>query len=574
MLGRAAVLALMVWAGPVRAELLVHELEQQPSAAEIVDFFPLARGDLLLRTRSDALSVVHVLAPDGTLKERWQTPWDASQFLVPYRNGFAMRRLAEIVAFEHATNAEPKVIYTVSAPFERAQLYASPDGQDLYVFETGSTANRVTRIDARGEHIAWPQTIARLDSTIIATDDGLAFVKRPYDRTLCAMDRNGRVRWETSVPQKSSSEPIYSAAGFITLPMVPASPGDWGKARLLNFDVRTGQLVADVRVPAFISAIGTPNGIILSGWMLGQRYVALVQRDGKLAWLRRYVPDQKISDIQQAAAARDGRLLFVARERTSATSPTSIVVTDSTAASLAEARGACLVTQWQRPVELMTQLQKRDLVIVPPKPEELGWSGPRCADKEKQFVDFLQALSAAVPRTAKLPPRHVIAARVTSSGKPIRLENYDADRSGYYRAIVSLNFAVPHDRAHEFWEMVTTQVQPHLSRMKALDQRFVQTTGYQYHVADHGDLDPERTLADLEKAARTVEERIAQIPRAQLAEVLRNPPVGEVGIWLQLDGFGGGEGRMQPFEVADRTFLDIVAEHRRHAAQGEITIRD
>ncbi|HEX4970147.1 MAG TPA: hypothetical protein VFV69_03760, partial [Steroidobacteraceae bacterium] len=122
--------------------------------------------------------------------------------------------------------------------------------------------------------------------------------------------------------------------------------------------------------------------------------------------------------------------------------------------------------------------------------------------------------------------------------------------------------------------MVTTQVQPHLSRMKALDQRFVQTTGYQYHVADHGDLDPERTLADLEKAARTVEERIAQIPRAQLAEVLRNPPVGEVGIWLQLDGFGGGEGRMQPFEVADRTLLDIVAEHRRHAAQGEIIIRD
>jgi hypothetical protein len=571
-----AFLTLIACASVARAELVVHELGQQPSTAEIVDFLPLAQGDLLLRTRSGASSVVYVLAPDGTLKERWQTPWDASQSLVPYRNGFAMQRLAEIVAFEHAADVEPEVIYTVGAPFERSQLYASPDGQDLYVFETGSSASRVTRIDASGERIAWPQTIARLDSTIIATDDGLAFVKRPYDRTLCAMDRNGRLRWETSVPQMSSGEPIYSAAGFITLPVAPASPGEWDQARLLNFDIHTGQLVADVHVPAFISATGTSHGIILSGWMLGQRYVGLVQRDGKLAWLRRYVPDQKISDIQHAAAARDGKLLFVTRERvsTSVTAPTSIVVTDSTGASLAEGRGSCLVTKWQRPVELTTRLEKHGLRVLPPKAEELGWSGPRCADKEEQFVHFLQSLAAAVPPTAKQPPRQTIAVRVTFSDKRIRLENYDADRSGYYRAMVMLGFAVPHDRASEFWKIVTTQVQPHLARMKAFDERFVQTTGYRYHAAEHGDLDPAHTFADLEKAARIVDERIAQIPRAQLVEVLEHPPVGEVGVWLQLDGFGGGEGRMEPFDVADRTFLDIVAEHRRRAAQGEIVIRD
>jgi hypothetical protein len=64
------------------------------------------------------------------------------------------------------------------------------------------------------------------------------------------------------------------------------------------------------------------------------------------------------------------------------------------------------------------------------------------------------------------------------------------------------------------------------------------------------------------------------MPPEQLAEVRRIPPVGEVGILLRLEGFGGGDGTLYPFDIADRTFLDIVAEHRRRAAQGEIIIRD
>lgn len=573
-----ACLALLACASAAPAELTVQEIEEHPATAEIVDFFRLGQGDLLLRVHDHPWSVVYILAADGTVRERTQTPWDTDQFVVPYLNGFAVQRPPEIVAFRHAGDPQPKVLYTSGPPVQSARLYASPDGQDLYVNETGTSGNRITRLDANGQ-VAWQQSIRRMESsTFITTDDGVAFVEKPYDLTLRAIGRDGRPRWETSVPQTSIYEPIYSPAGFITLPLLPTSPQEWDQRRLLNFDVRTGQLVSDVRVPPFAYATGTRHGLLVAGWMLGQQYVGMLDRNGRFAWLRRYVADPKISDIQQAAMTRDDRLALVTREReaTTATPPTSIVITDTTAASLAEARGSCLVANWKPSVEHFTQLQKRGLWVLPPKPQELGWSGQGCSDQERQFVSFMQGLMAAMPAAAapSHDSRQVIAVRVTSSGKPTRLQQYSADRSGYPTAGVRLTFVAPFDRAAEFWKVVATQVQPHLDRMKALHDRFEQTTGFEYLAEARGDLDYARTFAELQSAARKVDQKIAQLPPAQLADVRKTPPVGEVLILLTLDGFGGVDNMLQPVDLADQTFLDIVAKHRRAVARGEIVIRD
>jgi hypothetical protein len=81
-------------------------------------------------------------------------------------------------------------------------------------------------------------------------------------------------------------------------------------------------------------------------------------------------------------------------------------------------------------------------------------------------------------------------------------------------------------------------------------------------------------LPALEKAARTVDQRIATIAPAQLAEIRREGSKGYVQILLRTDGFGAGDGSMLPLASADRTFLDIVEQNRRAAARGEIVIRD
>jgi len=304
----------------------------------------------------------------------------------------------------------------------------------------------------------------------------------------------------------------------------------------------------------------------------------MLGRDGKFAWLRRYVADAKVSDIERAATTRDGKLLFVTRERmpTTTTPTISLVTTDSTAAALVAARGNCLDPRWQKAVDADAQLHRRGLWVMPPQTAKLTSSGKACSTREKEFVDFMHALAAAVPETAVQSPgtRQRIVVRVTSSGSPIRLETYSADRSGGPTAGEMLVFVVPFDRAAQFWKIVATQARPHLDRMRALDERFVQMTGFMYVVSAQGDLDYARTFAELEKAARAVDARIAGIPPVQIAGVRRFPPNGWVSVLLQPEGFGASSDSLHPFDVADRTFLDIVAEHRRRAAQGEIIIRD
>jgi G:T/U-mismatch repair DNA glycosylase len=135
-------------------------------------------------------------------------------------------------------------------------------------------------------------------------------------------------------------------------------------------------------------------------------------------------------------------------------------------------------------------------------------------------------------------------------------------------------FASPCDQPAEFWKVVATLVKPHLLRMQELDEHFAHSTGFRYIVDHHAQGTIEHVLPALEKAARTVDERIAKIEPAQLAAIRREGSNGYVQILLRADTFGGGDGTMLPLESADRTFLDIVERNRQAAARGEIVIRD
>lgn len=356
-----ACLAMIATAGPASAQLAVHELEHQPSQSEVTDLFMFGQGDLLLRMR-ERRDVIYMLAPDGNVKDRADPLSERNGYeFVPYRNGFAMSRVApdgsepvQIVAYESPTDTAPKVLYESPGPL---QLYAAPDGQDLYVLETHALEARpqvqITRIDSGG-HIAWQKTNRGIESSsFVATDDGVAFAQYvPFQnpaRALRALDRERQVRWEKEFAVWDIRKSIYSAAGFFTLVTDAESEQARNKPRLLNFDARTGQLSADVVVEPFAFATGTKDGLLIGGWLLRQAYVATLDRKGKYVWLRRYVPDNEVGDIQQGAMTRDGKLLFVTRGRVDPElSPTtSVVVTDGTAAALGTARGGCLNPEWQ-----------------------------------------------------------------------------------------------------------------------------------------------------------------------------------------------------------------------------------
>jgi hypothetical protein len=618
-----ACVALIFFCGPGwAAELSIRELDLQPYDADVPEFFPLGTGDMLLRTRgwrerkpaptqkndfvSEPWSTLYVLAPGGQVKERVEMPYGIYQVVAPLGNGFAIHRLVtthcapncsygineptQIVLYARATDPQPKVLYeTVPGEFHSPVLFGTARGLDLYVLEMGAQF-RITHIDSTGK-VTWQKTTGWLESSSFATtDDGVVFAenvvtKNKPDMFLRAIDHDGRERWQTPIPYTRGYYTIYSRVEhgneFLTLPTYPADPAkDAGKTRLLNFLASTGKPTADVLVPQFAYATGTRYGLLVAGPMLGQSYVGMIDSDGKYSWLRRYVADAKLSDVRRATTNFQGDLLLVTRElHGSVNSPTSVVVTDKMAEGLGQARGGCLDPKWREAVELSSKLSTRGLYVLPPTPEELATSpnvGQGCAQRERQFVAFMQGLSTAMADTPAPPHEYAesLSVRLTASGEVMRLEHYLADRTGYPTAGVTLLFTAPFDQPAEFWRAVATQVRPHLLRMQELDERFAHTTGFHY-IAYHttpGTLGS--VFPALEKAARAVDERIAKIAPDKLAEIRREGPKGYVQILLRTDGFGGGDNTLFPHAAADRTFLDIVEQNRRAAARGEIVIRD
>lgn len=571
-----ACLAMIACASAARAELTIQELEPQPFTSEIADFSPLGQGDLFLRVRTDQRSVAYVLAADGKVKERAELPYESYRFVVPYLNGFAAgaSEPVKIVAHAHITDSQPRVLYQSRAPFDSFRLYAAPDGQDLYVTEAGPQGTQLTRIDATGQ-IAWQKTIARMEpSTFVVTNDGALLVhagapQRPQ-RMLRAIDRDGRTRWETPFLDRGS-EPIYSPAGFITL----LATSDWehgrGRHRVMNFDASTGQPTADVLLEPFAFATGTKAGLLIGGWMLGQAYVATLDRNGKYVWLRRYVPDYEVGDVRQGAMTRDGKLVFVTRERnsTSVTPATTVVVTDGTAASLAAARGGCLNPEWQEAVEVVRRLRALGLLVVPPNGAELKTGVPGCMERETRFIAFMKALAAAIPAgTVRPPQRQQMYVQLTARGEPIRLERYSVDYGGITGGSDTLGFAAPYDGARDLWKIISTQVQPHLDRMRQLRDRFMRMTGFLYGLQDRSPGSIDVILTELEKSALLVDQRIATIAPDTLAAIRRDDSAIPVGFTLSRDGFSGSND-MFSASVADRTFLDTVQRGREAAARGD-----
>lgn len=578
-----ACLAMIATAGPASAQLAVHELEHQPSQSEVTDLFMFGQGDLLLRMR-ERRDVIYMLAPDGNVKDRADPLSERNGYeFVPYRNGFAMSRVApdgsepvQIVAYESPTDTAPKVLYESPGPL---QLYAAPDGQDLYVLETHALEARpqvqITRIDSGG-HIAWQKTNRGIESSsFVATDDGVAFAQYvPFQnpaRALRALDREGQVRWEKEFAVWDIRKSIYSAAGFFTLVTDAESEQARNKPRLLNFDARTGQLSADVVVEPFAFATGTKDGLLIGGWLLRQAYVATLDRKGKYVWLRRYVPDNEVGDIQQGAMTRDGKLLFVTRGRVDPElSPTtSVVVTDGTAAALGTARGGCLNPEWQEAADLVRRLGTLGIAVATPKGAELKTRVPRCMDRETRFIAFIKTLAAAIPAATMRPSRRQqMYIQLTAHGEPIRLESYSVDHGGgMWAGGTTLSFTAPYDGAQQLWKIVSTQVYPHLDRMQELRDRFAQMTGFRYRINVHGQASVDATLTALETNARLVDQRIATIAPDTLAAIRRDDSDIRMVFTLSRDGFGRGDGAMFPAAVADRTFLDIV--QREAAARGD-----
>jgi hypothetical protein len=584
--------ALFLFTSPCWAQLAVTELERLSYRAEIREFIELADGDVVLRVDApiDAESgpptwwnAVYLLAHDGRLKQRVELPAGLYEKMVPYRDGFACQRRehvdaqsAQIVAFNPATTRKPQVIFESDHDYHTMYLAGAPDGRDLYVLQAGMEGLRLTRIDDQARAV-WQQPVEPVDlNSFAATDDGVALVQFDLNargRVLRTLDRNGKLKWETPRLKYFLYEVMYAQAGLLAMP----GGNHAMEPRMVLFDARSGEEIADVAVPRSRLVTGTRQGLLMAGLMSGQPFVGMLDRDGQLAWVRRYVADERISDIQQGLMTRQQRLLLVSRERSgSSLQPvTSIVSMDSTATALQDARGQCLDPRWSRQLELEARLQKAGIWVARQQGATMRTAGSPCpGQSESEIIAFTEAIAEALPGDIKATNRQELYVSLSSPGKPLRLESYGADRTGYPSAGVRLTFSAPPERAKEFAQLATGPVQAHLNRMNAFYREFVNLTRFPYGVSSGPSNHIAQTFSDLESAARTVNEAIARIPPSKLADIRGTGPRGWVSILLRVDGFGSGTDDLQPTSVADQTFVRIVEENRRNAEQGSIMIRD
>jgi hypothetical protein len=566
-------------------QLSVTTLEGQPRDAWIAEFFELDEGDLFLRMHGspeagpaqagfERWSNAYVLSPSGQVKQRLETPpWSVYARIVKYRNAFAVLRPVgacpprcdssvsqsmQILAYAGIADEHPVLLYQTRPGVHTTHMVSSPDGRSLYVMEASLHDHKLTRIDSRGQ-IVWQKATGWIEgSSFVPTNDGVAYVKDA--RRLEALDHDGRVRWETRLAANANGargEAVFSPAGFITLP-VSTVDGQ----RLAGFDADTGELMFDITVQRYAYAAGTADGLLLAGAMLGQPYVGMLGRDGKFSWLRRYAPDEQISDVQGAVVTRADRLLLISRNRSAtAHKLTSVVATDVAAQALGSIRGRCLESEWSQAVEHAAKLHAFGIRVSPPEAAELSRNDGSCSEREAHFVAFMRDLLAALPadRTTQ-DLRQEIVVQLAPAGEPLQLENYSGTRQGHPSARVKVSFVSSYDRAAEFANVMATQVWPHLAEMRMLDQEFTQITGAYYMLNEtNPDQDYRKVFAALEAAALAVNASVVSMPREILADY-RSAPGRHWAFLLQSDGVWAGE--LYPAAEADRAFLATVKRIR------------
>ena len=605
---RSAAVMLLCFAGCAQAQLSITTLDRLPPDARALSLSETPDGKVLLHAGGvdrDAMLAgkpgslpfapwrhwFYTLAPDGRMLRRLDLSSPDFSTIVPFGQRFAAVRLSaagpcplpcarspwlyQIVAFEPSAHQDHRVMYQAADDAGEVHLFAGPGMQDLYALEKHMRGFTVLRINAAGKVVWQKETAPGVAHALSTTDNGVAFVQTAPEPVpwyvLTAYDSSGRMRWQSPLPPGVDGEVVYSPSGFLG---VYEQLRD--RFRVVLFDARSGRMTADAEVPSFSAAQGTTDGILLTGGMLGQSFVAMLGADGRVSWLRRYVSDETRNDLPLGLISRDHKLMLVKRSQAPAVepTPTSIIVADRTAESIQAEWGYCLDARWSRGVELERQLTSHGISVATPKQDAPNASRACSIPTETQYLAFVEQLNSMLPPADAAPEsrREVIVVRLVEPGLPIRLERYGIEFKRYPSS-GSLIFSVPHDDAKEFAKALTTVISPHLQRMRGLSEEFVRLTSFQYAISNGPAEDYAKVFAALERAAQVVQTRIESIAPSTLEEIRKTGPLGWVTIVLQTDGFGPGTNMLAP-ESADKTFLQIVEQNRKDAKAGRIRILD
>ncbi len=542
-------------------------------------------------------SSVYVLDGTGRVLRRIDLPDEGTSFVVPFRRGFVARHYVESPQCDprcgqYIPGRSELVYHDLSQPgrqpvvIDRREgdilVLSSPDRNYLYLVTGPNTDElgvfHIKRIDGNFNTI-WTRTLNQLEwNSVVATDDGIAFTQYKIDATIDyvirAINRDGEDLWETRMPDRAPYDIKFVPSGYLAVPV---------SSRLSPYrvDAKTGRMLPGVSLPPADITVPTKDGLLLVGPMLGQSYAAMVKADGTIVWMRRFNQDSNLRTFKDGIMTSDGRILLVAAGDFS--SKFTFVSVDRNGEALELGRSACLTVSSPEASEIDRQLQQLGVYVVSPNAPPVDPSNDPPIPRrngcplvtEPQYVEFMRALVSTLALAAadrrQMPQ---IAIRLLESRDTQRLDHYGLGVGGWGGRRVHSAFAVPHDQGQYFARFVVEVLRPHAKRMMAMQEEFSRLTHIVYGARIEETANFQQSLADLEAAAVTLNERTKAMPPDKIAYVLETRPTDCVGATLTPDGFGTGYDDdpfgNRPLSGAVETLLHIAELRRKSIAAGDI----
>jgi hypothetical protein len=527
-------------------------------------------------------SFLNVISPENGARRSIELPAASYTNLVALADGAAAwQRLTttpatphgQIVAISADDSTPPRVIYEPSEHFEWLYLDSSADAQALYIAETQrSYRMRVTKIDRTGRQ-AWQKTFENSHaSNLTATTDGVALI-RGVDingpasrRVLTRLSGEGEVLWDAPVSIESGGVGtlLFQRTGFIAV----ADGTHDERHRLTQYDLDTGRIVRTVFIPLFHRLRGTRDGVLLWHQLYREPYVAMIGDDGTVAWQRRFAAGDGVGYLSDGLITHSGRFAFLSKWQTTphGGERVSLAITDRTALSLQQERGACSRADLLPVLEMERKLRRHHAIDVSLAFDPHAFNRPHdrgsCArPTDGDYESFVREV------TSKLKPneglvdqmRQRVYVSVAASDRPVRIINYALGRGASHSPERFVTLEVRYDAGAQLVQYLNSTMLPHLAKMQTFRERLFELTGcWIGALTDPDDVAAPRFLQDMEQAASIVYGHISALDPSTVESISRRRNCGGARLLMHHDAFGGSLDEMLPLESSGETFLRLV----------------
>lgn len=544
---------------------------------EVRDLLQLADGRLAVSGSTQEQGFVRVIDPAGGAPKDIEITVPGEGSVVPYRDGFVTwgrNATTSEVRYVDVGQAIPResVLHS-SDELDYLYLAAPPAGDSLYVAESPRRGGmRLIRFNSSGQ-MAWTRSYPDAPNGVTAVNDGVVFMQSvPVAAAdgpravLIRLGLDGEVAWSSPATYGTGVPAVRFHSQKV---IAVATAATDQTTELATYDSSTGEQISHSTFPGFAKLVGTTNGLLLIHSYMYRPYVAMLDSAGSIRWWRRYTPAQSIGVPVSGVISRAGQLVLLTQnpDQSQEWPANKVVFMAANGKELSEGLNACTRRDPLPVMQAEKVLRARYAVDVGPDYSLIAprsWKSGCPHPTEDEYASAVSAIADEFVNRAetKDPWAEHVYVRIVSGGPAMRLVLYNLGMAGSDSPQRLMSFEVRHDTARTFSKYVRQTVFPHMARIEAARNRFMELTGQVYgaHAPQDELPEPDEFFAQMERATQVLETKVSSVDSSHPW-----PRRLMVGAILYPTQFGAYD-KMKPLEVADQTLREMIqsaAERQR-----------